>query len=350
VRNFRVNLINNKPKNMKKYLLLLALASFINVRSQFVITSTANPVAGDVESYLDTYTTNLNQPASGTNQLWNYSSLTINYSNPVGSATYVPISSVPNNNLFPGGTLGAYFGGTSYDVYKLNSSTRDILGSAASTASDCMVYSNPVTLLTLPFTYGSGFTDYFSSSFNGTSITGTVSASGNGTGTLVLPGFTFPNTLKMTYTINQVYTYSLGTVTFSGTQDLFYSAASKFPLFTRSLFTSTQGTLVTTSLTGNINKLFAPVGLTETGNENELSVYPNPVNAKKVTVSLVNKGEAINVTLLNYLGQSIKETSFTDLQMGENKLEFDLKNIPSGVYFLKVKNGNFESVKKLIIE
>jgi hypothetical protein len=338
---------------MKTLLVYLALASTLCLKAQFVITATANPVAGDVDASVGTNTAGLTIPVSGTNKLWNYSGLTL-MTNAISSATYVPFSAIPNNNLFPGGTIGLSYVGGYTDVYKVNASVRELVGAAEASTANCLVLSDPIIFLTLPFGYGSGYYDTFGFTDNGDVISGGVSLSGSGTGTLMLPGsITLNNVLKVTMSYTQTETTSSYTSTSKGVQHMFYSSVNKFPLLTISTSTSnnTQTPTVFTNIDGSINKNFAVgVGIEEQTSENNFSVFPNPVSAQNVTITFISKSELTNINLLNTLGQVVKENVYNNLSAGENKISFDLKNIPTGIYYLQIKTGEYEGVKKLVIE
>lgn len=336
---------------MKAFTLFSFFLLSFGLKSQYIVTSASNPVSGDVESYVNTFSSGLTSPATGTNKTWNYSSITLDNSS-ISSSTFVPISSVPNNILFTGATIGSTSGSNSYDVYKINASTREYLGSAAASSSNCTVFSNPMTLLTMPFTYGSSYFDTFGFNINNQASTGSLTIIGNGTGTLILPGITLNNVLKVSGTYNQIYTAPGATITAIGVQEFFYSSISKFPLFTISTSTNTQNSISTTYIDGNVNKLVAlGVGINESKFENNFSIYPNPASNKEVSLSFFNYNEStVGITLLNTLGQVIKEYTFKDLNQGQNKVTLDLKTIPVGIYYLQIKTNDQESTKKLIIE
>ncbi len=336
---------------MKKILFCFGIFSFFCAKAQYIITATTNPVAGDVEAYINTYTTGITQPVSGTNKVWNYSALSMDFMNSSSSSTYVPVSAVPNNNLFSGANLGSTSGSNSYEALKITNSSRTDLGGAAATASDCTVFSDPYVYMTLPFGYGSGYADNISYSGNGESLNGTANLSGSGTGTLIIPGFTFNNVLKVTSTIN--YTYTSGTTVANiilETQS-FYSSVSKFALLTIQNSIVIVGAQTTTDVGALINKTFAiGVGLEELTIKNDFSVFPNPASPTNVSVSFNSKDNSATLSLLNTLGQVVKENVYNNLSAGENKISFDLKNIPTGIYYLQIKTGEYEGVKKLVIE
>lgn len=337
---------------MKAFLFCLVFISTFGTKAQYMITSASNPVAGDIEGYVDIYPTGLSAPASGTNKIWNYSNITFINISSASSSTYVPISSVPNYSLFNGATIGQCYGPYNYDVYKINTSTRDYLGIAATSATNCLVLSNSMTLLKLPFTYGSSYFDTFDYNIAGDILTGSITIVGTGTGTLILPGFTINNVLKVSLTYNQIDIYPTSTFTTNGLQEIFYSSISKFPLFTINTSTIIQSSTSSVDISAKVNNVVAlGVGIKESSIDDNFSIFPNPVNTKAISVSFNNKGEStVNLILLNTLGQIVIENSFDNLQTGENKVTLDLKTIPAGIYYLQIKTNDQESTKKLIIE
>ncbi len=342
---------------MRTILFYLAVASTLCSKAQFAVTAIANPVAGDVESSVQTFTTGgIIMPISGTNKVWNYSSLSPDLST-VSSATYVPSSTIPNNNLFPGATIGTVYGPGYYTVLKINSTTRDYLGSAQSTPSNCIAFSNPQTSLKIPFAYGNNYVDTYGYSNANEVYSGTITALADGTGTLVLPGYTLTSVLKVSQQFNDIDLYTVGSTTYSftniGTQHLFYSAASKFPLLSIYTYTSTQnpGNMTSTFVGAAINSSFVNgVGIEEFSLESSFNIYPNPVKDNHVSVNFTTKDNAANINLLNTLGQVVKENVYSDLNAGENKINFDLKNISTGIYYLQLRTKEGEVTKKLIIE
>ncbi|MGZ4043429.1 MAG: T9SS type A sorting domain-containing protein [Bacteroidia bacterium] len=337
---------------MKKLLLSISFFATLALNAQYTITSSSNPVVGDVDGSVATNTAGIAMPTSGTNKFWNYTNITISPTAAVSSVTYVPMSSVPNASLFTGATIGSTTGSGNYNVYKISSTLNESLGSAVATASNCDVYSNPMTQLTMPFSYGSSFADNFAETKASYTINGTSSMTGDGTGTLALPGYTFQNVLKTTAVITETVSFTGGTATVKVNYNLFYSAASKFPLFIIGTSTVAQtGFSTTVSTDISINKSFTVLGIEESALDNHFNVFPNPVTAKNVNINFTNESaNSIFVTLVNALGQEIKETTYENPVYGDNNISMDLKNVTPGIYYLKIKTGSTESVKKLIIE
>lgn len=80
-----------------------------------------------------------------------------------------------------------------------------------------------------------------------------------------------------------------------------------------------------------------------------LSIYPNPAkNEAFVNVTLTNSSN-LSVYVLNALGQIVKSNSLQGFA-GANTLNVDLQGLNSGVYFVKVSDGNHASTTKLIVQ
>lgn len=82
----------------------------------------------------------------------------------------------------------------------------------------------------------------------------------------------------------------------------------------------------------------------------ELQVYPNP-SSEILNIDIVlDNNASIFTEILNIAGQPVYRYGYDNLPSGKNTIRLDeeLKNLPAGVYFLKVSN-NGESVVKRIV-
>ncbi len=77
---------------------------------------------------------------------------------------------------------------------------------------------------------------------------------------------------------------------------------------------------------------------------NGFNVYPNPVKGNSLTVT-TSSTEAKTVNIFNVLGRKVFSQRFSSM----NKT-MDISGISSGVYIMKVSEGNNIATKKLIIE
>lgn len=90
-----------------------------------------------------------------------------------------------------------------------------------------------------------------------------------------------------------------------------------------------------------------PKTATASVGENQIdgfAAYPNPVRGNQLTVT-TNSLDAKTVAIYNVLGKKVFTRTFTGAQD-----TFDVSNVASGIYILKVTEGNRISTQKLIIE
>lgn len=75
-----------------------------------------------------------------------------------------------------------------------------------------------------------------------------------------------------------------------------------------------------------------------------LSVYPNPVQHATATISITSKSGALKkVSIYNVLGKQIARTVST-------RKELNISTLNSGVYILKITEGNVSETRKLVIK
>lgn len=323
------------------------------MKAQYTITASDNPVPGDVQSFVDLDSTGLLLGSSGTSQTWNYSTVVIN-GNPLVTSTFVPMSSVPNNFAFPGGTIGIDEGFGNYGVLSNTATKFEYLGYANAVLSNCWMYSDPFKPYSLPFTYGSTSPDTYLLIQPTNTTVGTFTTYGDGTGTLALPTATISNVLKLRYLQYESDTTSTGSIlNFTVTMDQFRASVSKFPLIEVQTFTMvvTTGTNVTTTYnkTGRIYSTYYPLGINSQENVTGLNVFPNPVTSGELLISNIPSSDKMIIEIYNTLGQSVKTVSFESQSTAEPKI-INVSDLPSGVYYLKLKDAKQEGVKKLIIE
>lgn len=82
----------------------------------------------------------------------------------------------------------------------------------------------------------------------------------------------------------------------------------------------------------------------------ELVISPNPSlnNVTKITYTL-NDLAIIQIDLVNSLGQKVKSIINEKQQIGEHEILLNTVSIPSGIYTVVMRNGNYLTIQKLII-
>ncbi|MBA2612283.1 MAG: T9SS type A sorting domain-containing protein [Bacteroidetes bacterium] len=343
---------------MKKiYFSFILLLTITVSNAQLTLTKALNsPVVGDVfiQNYYDS-TTAINK-ITGTNKVWNYSSVVTGTASP-NNTTYTTVASIPGASAaFPMATLASFNppanSSTSYYIFKNNLTADEILGTFAGTTAT--TYSNTEIDMTYPFTYGSSFSDVSGYSTgtgtNTTSQSGTVTLTGMGTGTVILPGnITLTNCLQVKLTgVATVIDPFLGSpLTITVTGFSYYHASQKFPLASFSYGRISYMSTITNDFSFSINNNVIPaVGIKENSNTAFFNLFPNPVS-DKITISTDTKlSKDLTVSITDISGKLVKtEMIDTDL-----KNYMDVAGLEKGIYFLTINANGINSRKKFIKE
>ena len=222
---------------------------------------------------------------------------------------------------------------------------------------------DPEKTITYPFTYGGSFNDVFSGQFTAvdynttTNGSGTVEVNADAWGTLLLPNsVSIPNVLRVvqydslvTDTIHLPFTLpAILPVTIKGNIiNYFEPSISKFPLLS----------IIDADISGNATRTVISqyplpmVGINELENKFNLSIYPNPIANENTTLTFeLTTNEKVEVTLLNQLGQQLKNVFTGNMQPGMNTLTIETANLSKGVYFVSTLIGEQKITKKLIVQ
>ena len=77
---------------------------------------------------------------------------------------------------------------------------------------------------------------------------------------------------------------------------------------------------------------------------------PNPVENISIIEFSVPESQKVNVTVLNIQGQIVETLYNADVEANENyKLEYDVTDLQSGIYFIHLNTSNDVIKKKFII-
>lgn len=94
--------------------------------------------------------------------------------------------------------------------------------------------------------------------------------------------------------------------------------------------------------------IFTSIGI----NSNEVTqsnIYPNPAKNNFNVVIQLSVSKEVFVEVFNAIGQKVAASIYNG-QIGTNTIPVQVNNANAGVYFVKVKAGNNETTKKLILE
>ncbi len=77
--------------------------------------------------------------------------------------------------------------------------------------------------------------------------------------------------------------------------------------------------------------------------------YPNPFNPSTEINYNIPKAGIVKLSVYNSLGQKLEELVNKYQQAGKHSINFNAKNLASGIYFYKLTTGNFIETKKMIL-
>lgn len=89
-----------------------------------------------------------------------------------------------------------------------------------------------------------------------------------------------------------------------------------------------------------------PTGIkTQTATDIDLNFYPNPASSSGTIEVSLKESAKMDIVILNNVGQTVYSTSSLG-HAGFNKVEVDLSNLASGLYFYQVKIGDKKAITK----
>ena len=77
--------------------------------------------------------------------------------------------------------------------------------------------------------------------------------------------------------------------------------------------------------------------------------YPNPFNPETTIEYHITKPGKTSMTIYNVLGEIIEifDKGFQDI--GNYQILFNGRKYPSGIYFYKIKSGDFSEIKSMVL-
>jgi hypothetical protein len=321
---------------MRVILLIFFYTTLYNVYAQPVLTAAnTNPQIGEAFHWFNG--NNVSSPGnSGTNQVWNFSSLTASF--PSTDTVILPSSALHGSD-FPTSDF-SFFDNASYDFFSANIDSLNYLGGGS--LSWERIDSNPETYLIYPFSFNSTFTDnYINSFFNSGTLSwvvGSETVTCDGSGVLELPYGTFNDVLRIKRIENEAWTTNGVHSNITSTKYLWYLPGIHQPILILT-YSSSTGSYMTEYLSEQT------VGISEYKYLNAVSYFPNPFsNSMKIDFEKTVRNGII--TIYNMQGQLVKELrnlsglSFTILR----------SNLPAGIYYFQIMEADIViATDKIII-
>ncbi|MFN8395865.1 MAG: T9SS type A sorting domain-containing protein [Bacteroidia bacterium] len=305
-------------------------------------TLTANGCNTQIGDVFTTYTGSyVNPGSSGANQTWDFTSLA---GSPAVANTCASPSSTSQGSSFPSATVVCQ--SAAGDRYlEANSSALINWGAYVPASGTLIPHTDGEDFIRFPMTMGNNFTDQFSAVYTNGGYTyhrrGSVTATADGYGTLITPGGTYSNVLRLHYVEDYQDSTNFGfpfVTTIHNDEYIWYKDGYHTAIAT-TFQLSNNGTQIAANAT---YADFGAVGISAQQAPFELSLSPNPAsNATSVNVELPT-GTVLDLELLDIAGRSIR--SIHGIALGTGNMELDLSELPSGLYLVKVTPDGMKQV------
>ena len=93
-----------------------------------------------------------------------------------------------------------------------------------------------------------------------------------------------------------------------------------------------------------------PVAIDEIESINSLDVYPNPATTNLSVQFNATTSETLTVSLFNVVGKLASNAIVTDLNLGQNLINVDVSELPSGIYNLELQMNGQKTTRKVVVE
>ena len=80
-----------------------------------------------------------------------------------------------------------------------------------------------------------------------------------------------------------------------------------------------------------------------------LHAYPNPFNPETAISYQLLAASRINLSVYDIMGREVAKLVDGYEQAGMHEIIFDAKNLVNGVYFVRLKAGEFSQVQKVVL-
>ncbi len=326
------------------FLSFVALAS--NMNAQLTLTQAAyEPVISDIRNSTRFDSVSVVVPKNtGTNQTWNFNTLTPNFS--IETSTYVASASTPSTSFYPTSTIALARGtGSSVDYFKTSTNKLEIVGFVDAFNNEKAVFTTPAPWYNWPMSYATASSGTFAAAYtsgtNAATWAGTYSYLASGTGTVILPGGNVhTNCLQFRRVIDIVMTGAM-TGTMHLVQYEYFSSTKKLPIMEVEYNVFNDGLTINFDINIDADITALNVGVNEITNPNsELILFPNPAS-ENVTIVLPNNEIASSIEIIDVTGKIVAS--------GLNVNTINVATLAKSVYTIRVKTKDSILQKSLAI-
>ncbi|MBU0559275.1 MAG: T9SS type A sorting domain-containing protein [Bacteroidetes bacterium] len=74
--------------------------------------------------------------------------------------------------------------------------------------------------------------------------------------------------------------------------------------------------------------------------------YPNPFNNSTTITFEIPKKEFVEIAIYNLMGEKVAELLNKELSLGKYEIPFSAEDLPSGIYFYRIKTSTHQETKK----
>lgn len=276
----------------------------------------------------------------GLNQVWDFRQVQAVSSNAT-MISYIDPASVPASSLYPQATIAKQEGGNYSFLETGNNGIKSLTPPGVTVSAQSIG-------LPLPFSYGSTYSETIVTKYlSGTDtiwLTTSKSISGVGTGTLMLPGGTYTDVLRISGQTIQSYTTNglSDGVVYTTLVNYYYSEKISLPLLS-SVIMSSNGPGDFAPLTQFMSAVLT--GIKQETNEGVSGIMITPNPASDVVHISTLSNNTVEITLSNSFGEVVFRQS-----LFAQSVEFNLSQFPGGLYTVTIRGGeNFQSKKLLVI-
>lgn len=287
---------------------------------------------------------------AGPNSTWNFSGLTSIFFPPLTvyfQPNHLPIGSNP----YPAANVVTGCD-DEYEYLKANADSVVMVGYYNHFTEETVDYSNSMKKLHYPVTFNSSFLDNFAGIGDGMGppipVNGNIAMVADGFGTLILPGGTITNVLRVKSVIATTRFYSNLTAIDTVTYLDWYLPGVHVPILRLSKLQFFAPNYSATYYQGYYINPFALSVKEETATNGNLQFFPNPATSELNIQYQASK--SVKITLHDLVGKQVAELH-TGKGSGERQsLKVDLSQYPKGIYLLKLETDGQATTRKLILQ
>ncbi|MBL4655887.1 MAG: T9SS type A sorting domain-containing protein [Bacteroidia bacterium] len=327
-------------------IIILVLMTTIDSKAQITLNSNSHtPSVGSTYNYISASLPTFKFRQDGPDQTWNFSDTT-------GSTMtfdYLSLANASDPSSFPlANLIESSDGGENYYA---NSSSELTLEGHYLAGYYRITYSDKREHLKFPFAYGDVINESYAGTVENLQASQTFNRSGlieikaDGHGTLVLPYDTINNVLR----IRSVYAYvdSMGSIFVGSYNDTIYTwYNANTNNFIASVTISYANSWLQISAYTYLEE-GAIIGISNyLDTDNNIAIYPNPANDQLSIEISGNNNNSYDLQIINYMGKVVLKRSYES----SAKMELNISKFNPGVYFIMVRNSNFVTTKRIVIQ